>query len=652
MIKILRENTFARNAILYFVVILLAAYVLVALGQAPATVQSDVVTKIGTQEIRIGDIQSEKIRTRERYAQYPEQYRPKDEQLNMLASSSIITNALIAQAAQDAGVAVSDDELRDYIIKSRTREDGSYMSDEDYRAAVTRQYGGVAVYEHYIRESVLRNSKFQLLFSDSVYVSDSEMRERFEEDGKLLNADMINLNIYAFREESKIEDKDLEKFYQANKDEFMSGPQRKIRYAFFANKDFSESAVPTDAEIQTYYDANKERPPYFQATRYRAHHILIKEEGRSLEEAKSLIDKAAAELAAGKAFDEVAKTYSDDATNKDRGGDLGFFSKGQYANTYGEVFETKVLGMKEGDVSEPFKAAQGWHIVRLDTIVPEKQQTLEEAKPNISQILKNEKGKTLAQEAAAKLHGETVAGKTLSEAASAQNVTLADSDFFDRNNFSMISQTLGSAIKLKNEAFAATEKEKDAKLVDVGVGFVVFEWLDERDAVVLEFDPASPRIKQMAEQAKGRNLLKQNLEKVAAKLKSQPEITLEELKKEFSFLNDSNCRTTNQFGAKGMPFQLTRAEVSFDDLYARAQGDLVGPIYGKEVANDGYLLRITEKLVPDETAFEAQREQLLAQIRQEKSLEVMTTMLEGLRTKLDPNGSRFDKIQEVCAKIN
>ena len=56
--------------------------------------------------------------------------------------------------------------------------------------------------------------------------------------------------------------------------------------------------------------------------------------------------------------------------------------------------------------------------------------------------------------------------------------------------------------------------------------------------------------------------------------------------------------------------------------------------------------------MPDETAFEAQREQLLAQIRQEKSLEVMTTMLEGLRTKLDPNGSRFDKIQEVCAKIN
>lgn len=86
----------------------------------------------------------------------------------------------------------------------------------------------------------------------------------------------------------------------------------------------------------------------------RAQHILVDSE----ELAKEI--KAKAE--AGEDWFALAAQYSIDDSNKNQGGDLGWFSKGKMV----AEFETAVFGMTEpGQISDPVKTEFGFHIIRL-----------------------------------------------------------------------------------------------------------------------------------------------------------------------------------------------------------------------------------------------------------------------------------------------
>ncbi len=66
---------------------------------------------------------------------------------------------------------------------------------------------------------------------------------------------------------------------------------------------------------------------------------------------------------AGKNFAELAKKVSDDATTKDKGGELGWFQLDQLkVKEFRAVAET----LKVGEVSEPFKTRFGYHILKMN----------------------------------------------------------------------------------------------------------------------------------------------------------------------------------------------------------------------------------------------------------------------------------------------
>lgn len=79
-------------------------------------------------------------------------------------------------------------------------------------------------------------------------------------------------------------------------------------------------------------------------------------EEAALKEAKEVI----AQLQDGGDFDELAKKYSDDSSNKDKGGKLGDFNHGQMV----EEFENAAKEMKSGTYSTtPVKTQYGYHII-------------------------------------------------------------------------------------------------------------------------------------------------------------------------------------------------------------------------------------------------------------------------------------------------
>lgn len=128
----------------------------------------------------------------------------------------------------------------------------------------------------------------------------------------------------------------------------------------------SETGV-SDAEIQAYYDARKN-----EYERVHARHILIRIKGTAgpksdkpeltEEQAKAKAEDIRKQLLAGGDFAKLAKENSDDTATAEKGGDLGYFRRGQMV----AEFEKAAFALKPKEVSEPVKSAFGYHIIEVE----------------------------------------------------------------------------------------------------------------------------------------------------------------------------------------------------------------------------------------------------------------------------------------------
>ena len=128
-----------------------------------------------------------------------------------------------------------------------------------------------------------------------------------------------------------------------------------------------------DAKIKAAYDA--EIAAFQPAPEFSAAHILVDSE----EKAKAL----KAEIDGGKDFAEVAKANSSDGSAAS-GGDLGWFGLGQMV----PEFEAAVTTLEVGQVSEPVKSQFGWHLIKLNEKRDSAPPTLDEARPELENQLR------------------------------------------------------------------------------------------------------------------------------------------------------------------------------------------------------------------------------------------------------------------------
>jgi peptidyl-prolyl cis-trans isomerase C len=84
----------------------------------------------------------------------------------------------------------------------------------------------------------------------------------------------------------------------------------------------------------------------------RASHILVGTE----QEANNLLSQ----INSGKSFEELAQKHSQCPSGR-KGGDLGFFTKGQMV----PEFESAAFSMQPGQVSRPIKTQFGYHLIKV-----------------------------------------------------------------------------------------------------------------------------------------------------------------------------------------------------------------------------------------------------------------------------------------------
>ncbi len=157
---------------------------------------------------------------------------------------------------------------------------------------------------------------------------------------------------------------------------------RELHNAFF-RKHVVEAT--TDEEVKARYD--KEIAALPKQEEVKAAHILVKTE----DEAKAII----AQLDKGEDFAAIAKEKSQDS-NKDDGGDLGWFGPGRMV----PEFEEAAFGLEKGAYTKtPVKTQFGFHVIKVEDKRDAPPPAFEQVQDQVKQLVMRDKYVAILQKA-------------------------------------------------------------------------------------------------------------------------------------------------------------------------------------------------------------------------------------------------------------
>ena len=149
-----------------------------------------------------------------------------------------------------------------------------------------------------------------------------------------------------------------------------------LRQTIIIEKAVDPQIKVSDTDIKAYFDKN--RALLDKPEQVRARHILVAD--------LKTANEVEAKLKAGGDFAALAKQYSTDPSTKDKGGELGFFGKGQMVPS----FQAAAFASPINAITAPVKSPFGYHIIQVEEKKPAIKATVASAHDQIVAQLKQQ----------------------------------------------------------------------------------------------------------------------------------------------------------------------------------------------------------------------------------------------------------------------
>jgi len=291
----------------------------------------------------------------------------------------LINEQLVLAANEKLGITVPPAKIREEISSYPAFQvDGKFNADQ-YRLVLSSQHRTPAQLEDLVRQDLAEREIANQIVASSL-VTDADVNAYLRLRDQTRDFRYIKLDKAAGN--TNIADADIETYYKAHGDEFMTPEKVSLDYVELDATKMATDVKADDATLKQQYEEQKSH--YVTPEQRLASHVLVKvDKNADAAAQKAALEKAqkiAADARSGKDFAALAKSESDDAGSKAQGGDLGWLEKG----VTDPAFESALFALKKGDISDPVKSEEGFHVIQLRDVHAEKVRPFEEVKDEIA----------------------------------------------------------------------------------------------------------------------------------------------------------------------------------------------------------------------------------------------------------------------------
>lgn len=203
----------------------------------------------------------------------------------------------------------------------------------------------------------------------------------------------------AFTANLKPSDADLQRYYAANRNRYTVPEQRVMRFARIGAEQVA-SVAATDQEIAAYYKANQ--TAYAASETRNLTQVVVPDQASANAIAAKV--KGGATIAAAAGANAAVSSPTDQ-------------TRQQYASVAGEQAAAAAFSASAGSVVGPLRSDFGWVVVKVESVRKTGGKTLEAAKPEIAAKLTEEKRKAAIEDLVDKVQESLEGGSNFSEAA-------------------------------------------------------------------------------------------------------------------------------------------------------------------------------------------------------------------------------------------
>ena len=543
--------------------------------------------------------------------------------LKQKALENLIERELMLQEAGRMKLAATTDEVRANIMKTPAFQENGSFSQQNYERTLSYYKLSTAEYEKN-QEKELVIKKLEDLVKSGAQDSAQELRNLFLLENEKAAIEFLVFTPEIIRETPAITPAEIEKYYKKYAEQFRQPAMVKAQYILFTPENYESKVTISPAELKEAYQMDSER--FSEPKKVKARHILLKVGKTDSPEKVAAVKKRADELLQkikkGEDFAKLAQKVSEDPGSAEKGGDLGYFKKGDMV----KPFEEAAFALKPGEVGGPVKSSFGFHIIKVDDVKEAYTKTFDEVKGTLEKELKLEAAKKLARDEAHRAYNRLFKSKDLAGFAKQNGPKLETTDYFTSGTGP---EDAAQKNAFSDSAFSAGAGEL-APIFALGQKYVLLKVEGKKPSRVPPVAEVTAAIKKILVQEKKTELAKVQAEKVLANLKSGKTdwaATAKEYQQEI--------KATKEFGRRGefipeigasqavkeAAFSLSEKKPYPDKVFNTDKGILI--------------IRFKSLTVPGDEEFGKQKDRLQKQMAQMKKEELFNHFLESLKAKAE-----------------
>ncbi len=366
-LKYLRDNLKSLTWILWGVVLVFVMLIFFEWGGVNdrRTGGTDVAATVGSEEISYSEFRQQYRTLENRYRQtFGEQFNSdlaKQFNLPIQALDQLINRRILLMEAESIGLRSTDSEVRDAILSypAFLDENGNFIGTERYQEVLRINRMSFGSFEDSLRDEVLLN-KLNSILTQTAYVSGAEVEKSYREQAERAEIRFVQLPAAELATDSSASRAELESYFADHQTEYELPEQRVVDYLLVDTVKLRREIEIPEEELEAFYNDNQD--DFTRDEQVRARHILLRiTPDRPDEQARSMLDDVRRRIEAGEDFATLAREISEDESNNTRGGNLGYFGRGQMVG----AFEEAAFNAAAGELLAPVKTEFGYHLIEV-----------------------------------------------------------------------------------------------------------------------------------------------------------------------------------------------------------------------------------------------------------------------------------------------